>query len=163
MADLSAEEWNELAHELFTLTHRMRPHRGGRREAIDMRGEPMVLVSLSHHPEGMTAGELADAALVSTARMAVLVNGLEERGLVTRTKDDRDRRRTVVRITAAGKATIEERFNRRMAHVVAILRELGPADARELVRITGRLAEIVPQMPCDAEGAAPVRERGDDR
>ena len=163
MADLSKEEWNELARELFTLTHPMRLHQGGRREAIDMRGEPTVLVSLSHHPEGMTAGELADAALVSTARMAALVNGLEERGLVTRTKDDRDRRRTVVRITEAGKATIDERFSRRMAHVVAILQELGPEDARELVRITGRLAEIIPQMPCDAEGAALARERGDAR
>ena len=166
MTELTDEQWNEMAHELFESTRRMRPHHTHRRDNMDMRGEPMVLIALQHHADGMTAGDLAEVACVSTARIATLLNGLEERGLVTRTKDDEDRRRTVVTITEAGAATVSKLSARRTAHVVAILRELGADDARELVRIASRLAEIVPNVPGDPEDDLPGRHgghRGHDR
>ncbi len=160
MTELTDEQWNEMAHELFESTHRMRPHHTHRRDNMDMRGEPMVLISLRHHADGMTAGDLAEAAHVSTARIATLLNGLEERGLVTRAKDDEDRRRTVVTITEAGTEAVSKLSARRTAHVVAILRELGADDARELVRIAGRLAEIAPNVPGGPEDDLPGRHGG---
>ena len=160
MTELTDEQWNEMAHELFESTHRMRPHHTHRRDNMDMRGEPMVLIALRHHADGMTAGDLAEAAHVSTARIATLLNGLEERGLVTRAKDDEDRRRTVVTITEAGTEAVSKLSARRTAHVVAILRELGADDARELVRIAGRLAEIAPNVPSGPEDDLPGRHGG---
>ena len=151
MTELTDEQWNELATNLFKSFHGMRPPHGRRRDGMDMRGEPMALIVLHHHAEGMTAGDLAEATHVSTARMAALLNGLEERGFVARAKDDEDRRRTMVTLTEAGKQQVSDLSARRTAHTVAVLRELGAEDAQELVRIAGRLAEIVPAVRAESD------------
>jgi DNA-binding MarR family transcriptional regulator len=48
---------------------------------------------------GMTAGELAEAASLSPGAVTTVVDRLERLGLVTRTRDETDRRRVIVEIT----------------------------------------------------------------
>jgi DNA-binding MarR family transcriptional regulator len=49
--------------------------------------------------DGLTAGELADAASLSPGAVTTVLDRLERRGLVTRTRDEADRRRVLVELT----------------------------------------------------------------
>jgi DNA-binding MarR family transcriptional regulator len=48
---------------------------------------------------GMTAGELAEAASLSPGAVTTVLDRLERMGLVTRTRDEADRRRVIVEMT----------------------------------------------------------------
>jgi DNA-binding MarR family transcriptional regulator len=49
--------------------------------------------------EGMTAGELAEAASLSPGAVTTVLDRLERLGLVTRTRDETDRRRVIAETT----------------------------------------------------------------
>ena len=49
--------------------------------------------------DGLTAGELAEAASLSPGAVTTVLDRLERMGLVTRTRDEADRRRVLVELT----------------------------------------------------------------
>ncbi len=88
-----------------------------------------------------TQREIADATGQHPAGVSRLVNELEAQKLVRRRRDDEDRRRTRVEITAAGKAFC------RVArpHVIGALREaLGPISTAEQRALRALLLKVVP-------------------
>lgn len=101
----------------------------------------------------LPAGRLARGIAVSQATITGVVDRLEERGLVTRSRDSRDRRRVVVDLTEAGLRVVassppplHERFMLRLA-------ELPPAERREIDRMLGRIVEM---MEVEEVEAAPM-------
>ena len=86
--------------------------------------------------------ELSDALMVSTARMAVILNGLERKGLIARSRDAADNRQKTVAITEAGSATLEQRYRHLLAFFAESFRELGEEDTREFLRLNEKLARI---------------------
>lgn len=145
-------EWSALAHDLMTQTRRLRMYGKGAMRRWDGRGRVGVLHVLHHSDGALTAGELARACHVTSARMAQTLNQLEADGLVTRTPSEADRRRTIVRITDAGEAELGSYF-RSVTHFAAgLLRRLGEKDSRELVCILGKLADALRDASDGAEG-----------
>ncbi len=142
MADGDETDWVALARQLMASLHDLRP--GGRppTKDIEMHGEINALHVLHHHPEGMTPTALARACRVSTARITKTISQLEGRGLVERQASPKDRRSVIVRLTSDGEAEFGRRVGEIDKHVAGVLCELGEKDARELVRICGRLAAI---------------------
>ena len=57
---------------------------------------------------GLSQQELCAAAGVDSGNMVELLDGLEARGYAQRTRDPRDRRRSVVTITASGRSALAE-------------------------------------------------------
>ncbi len=101
----------------------------------------------------LSAGELARGISVSQATITGIVDRLESRGLVTRSRDAEDRRRVVIDLAAAGREVVassppplHERFMVRLA-------ELPEAERR---RIDRTLARIVEMMEAGEVEAAPV-------
>jgi DNA-binding MarR family transcriptional regulator len=78
------------------------------------------------------AAVLADKLAVSRPTVTLVVDGLQARGLVSRTADERDRRRVTISMTAAGQAALAD------------------ADAR----VSGRLGEVL--APLGAQQAAGI-------
>lgn len=110
------------------------------------RGETALLMTLFRTGSPLSPGELADASHVSSARVANILRSLEDKGLVTRSHSESDRRRVEVTLTEAGRADAEARRSRRQASVAEYFRALGEDDARELVRIIGRSEGILGEM-----------------
>jgi DNA-binding MarR family transcriptional regulator len=69
-------------------------------------GEFKVLLKLDRHG-AMAAGELAEVLNLSTGAKTNRIDGLEEAGFVTRTRDLEDRRSVVVEVTASGREVLD--------------------------------------------------------
>ena len=83
-------------------------------------------------PVGMS--ELAERMNVSLATMSQVVTDLDEWGLVERTTDSADRRRTLVSVAAAHLPTIRAIFDQRLRPLDRALRRLEPDERGVLIR-----------------------------
>lgn len=109
-------------------------------------GEAFVLNYIFFKGCDVVPGDLSCATGVSSARVAVTLNSLEDKGLVVREIDKSDRRRIIVRLTEKGEETVKEHKTKILRGVTEMLRLLGEHDAKEYVRITSKLAEILPEI-----------------
>ena len=85
--------------------------------------------------------DLENAMSISSARIAAILNGLENKGLITRRIDSNDRRRTILRLTPAGEKETVKATERLMDLAKEIIEYLGEDDAAAYVRIMGRIAD----------------------
>jgi DNA-binding MarR family transcriptional regulator len=108
-------------------------------------GDFDVLATLrrSGRPYERLAGELADHTLVTTGGLTKRVDRLVARGLVERRAEASDARRRLVRLTASGKALIDEAFTAHLANERALLAELGADDAAAIEPILTRWLAIL--------------------
>ncbi len=122
---------------------------------LEAHGLPMatwVLLATLVRSGPATQRELADATSQHAASISRLVNELEAQKLVRRRRDDADRRRARVEITAAGKAFCKVA----RPHVIGALRQaLGPISTAEQRALRALLLRLVPPPdPAAARSAA---------
>ncbi|MFC7545949.1 MarR family winged helix-turn-helix transcriptional regulator [Plantactinospora sp. GCM10030261] len=84
------------------------------------------------YPTEATPAQLAEATHVTRAAMTSRLDRLLAAGLVTREVDAGDRRRVVVRPTAAGRAVWERHVHEAMDRERALLSALTPEELRQL-------------------------------
>jgi len=124
-------------------------HGVGPQKSIDdvLQGETFVLLCIAHHGGETLPGAISAEMNVSSARIAQALNSTEKKGWITRKIDPCDRRRILVALTPAGNGVVEERMQ--MMHDLArkMLERLGKDDAKEYVRILGRLVDIFRNEP----------------
>jgi DNA-binding MarR family transcriptional regulator len=94
-------------------------------------GEFKVLLKLDRHG-AMTAGELADVLSLSSGAMTNRLDGLEEAGFLTRTRDPEDRRSVLVDVTPAGRELLEKVVETQGAEERDLLAVLSPEDRDRL-------------------------------
>jgi len=144
-------DYDELANELVRNMQRVRiaSHKGHIPEST--RGENLVLHFIKASHGKVVPGDISDAIGVSSARIATALNSLENKELVTRRIDSEDRRQIIVELTPKGAETVNEQQEMITEKLKKILVSLGEEDARELVRLTGRLLEVLSEDPgtCD--------------
>jgi DNA-binding MarR family transcriptional regulator len=97
-----------------------------------------VLVALDERGPASQA-ELGRRLGIDRSDMAAVVARLEDDGAIARTRDERDRRRNVVRLTAQGAATLADLQARVQTAQEALLAPLDEAERRELTRLLERL------------------------
>ena len=106
------------------------------------RGECFVLRCLARSKAPLLPSDLSEQSHASTARIAVVLNTLEKKGLISRAIDPTDRRRILVSLTNVGQeyvAVVRTQLREDMKH---LLEELWEQDAREYLRITKRILQI---------------------
>lgn len=99
-----------------------------------------VLVRLEEAPR--TLGELAASERVSAPSMTRTVNGLVERGLVSRADHPDDGRQVIVSLTADGTATVRDIRRRRDQWMAVRLAVLDDEEREVLRRATAILARL---------------------
>jgi DNA-binding MarR family transcriptional regulator len=101
------------------------------------RGKVRVLMQLEN--QSLSLGDIAEALQVDRPYATVLVNQLEEIGLVERTPHPDDRRRKVVALTAAGRRAMREASD----VLTTPPPELAALDRADLKRLGAILAKLV--------------------
>lgn len=97
-----------------------------------------VLAALRRrHPLPLTAGDLAEAALLTTGAMTPVLDKLVAKGLIARQSDDADRRARRITITAKGISAITRALERQVARHRAINAALA-LEERQLLSATLR-------------------------
>ncbi|MBF6145603.1 MarR family winged helix-turn-helix transcriptional regulator [Nocardia nova] len=99
-----------------------------------------ILLALRRVGGELTPGRLARETFASPAAVTKRLRGLEERGLVGRRADTRDRRVSHIALTADGRALIDRLVPRQLAYEAGLLSGLPDDDQRELARI---LADVL--------------------
>ena len=131
-----------MAVKLFNnlrLLHKAKPHKY-MNEAL--KGEGFVLHYIASRDKDVLPGDISNEMDVSSARIAAALNSLENKGLITRRIDKNDRRKILVRITQTGKEVADQLYQDVVKSMAEMITLLGEQDAREYVRIVGKLAEI---------------------
>lgn len=100
-----------------------------------------VLLYIDYHQSVMPK-DIAETLGISTARVASILNKLSDDGFIARQIDNDDRRQIIVTLTEHGKETAKQQKELIIEKVSLFLERLGEYDAKEYVRIMGRLAEI---------------------
>lgn len=91
------------------------------------------------HLGPLCQGELSQKVLKSNANLTSVVDALEGRGLVSRDRNDSDRRKVKVELTDQGRQLIEELFPRHAEVVEGELSVLSADEQRELGRLLKKL------------------------
>jgi DNA-binding MarR family transcriptional regulator len=90
-----------------------------------------------------TPSALARAAQVSPQAMGVTVNGLERRGLIQRSPDPDDGRRTVLSLTDAGRHVLHSKRSERTRQLAALLAD---GFSRQELDILLRAAPLIDRL-----------------
>lgn len=110
---------------------------------FDSKGEAMVMGYLAHEKKQEQPSVLAEQCLVSTARIASILNSLEKKDLITRNPDSIDARKINVTLTEKGLKLTKIKDVQIFSKMKEMLKFLGEEDAQNHVRIMKRISEYV--------------------
>ncbi|MDR2531645.1 MAG: MarR family transcriptional regulator [Oscillospiraceae bacterium] len=139
-------DYDELAVELLekmNALHRTKAHIHVN-EALC--GEAFVLQYIALNGGSVLPGDIGSKMNVSSARVAAALNSLESKELITRRMDKNDRRKVIVEITPQGKDFAEKHWANIVCGATKLLNLLGEKDAKDFVRIMGRMTEVMPEL-----------------
>lgn len=132
-----------MAEALLERGARLGRFRPSHEVSAEMRGAPAVMHVLADAQGTLAPGEIAEATGVTDARVANILRALEERGWITRRRAEGDRRRVEVALTAEGREAHDWRARAVTRACAHFLEELGEEDSRDLIRVLGRMAELL--------------------
>jgi DNA-binding MarR family transcriptional regulator len=98
-----------------------------------------VLQRLAEH-DGLSINELAGETLTHQSSVSVIVSKLVARRLLRRAISRRDRRRTVISLSAKGRRALAGAPEAMQVRLIAALDDLSDADVTRLARLLGRWA-----------------------
>lgn len=99
-----------------------------------------------------TAGRLGELAGLSAASTSRLVERLERRGLVSRRRDDEDRRVVEVHLEPAGERLLGETKVFKGSDLHHAVEAMSPEERRKMTSALGRLVELTREMAVRREG-----------
>jgi DNA-binding MarR family transcriptional regulator len=146
-----AAQCHQAAHEVFAAINR---NTGSELLSLDLpmgQFKAMAMITM-YGPQPV--GELGRRLGISEPAASLLVDKLEERGLATRTRDEQDRRRTLVTATPAGHELASRLRQGREEQVQRWLDALTDAELEGLLLGFGGLLRIVQDEAAVAGDAA---------
>lgn len=112
---------------------------------IGLTGREFLVMSFVQAADGLSQQELSGRLGLDPTSVVGLVDGLEDRGLMTRQRDLADRRRNVLAVTDAGAALHAEAVDAAVRAEADFLAPLTPAERDEL---RGVLLKVMqPRLP----------------
>ncbi len=133
--------------------------RGLRRHGLSIPAR-ILLATLEGSAEPLSHSAIGDRLLVTGASVTSLVDTLERRGLVTRTRDKTDRRIVLVELTTAGRTTVDTFLPEVTALHAAEFSVLDDSEREQLVVLLAKVAAAIERLDVDvvASSARPRRK-----
>lgn len=100
-----------------------------------------VLGSIARRPNDVQPGVIAEELSMTTSNVAAALRQLESRGLILRSRDERDTRRTNIALTEVGRAVVGDSRNDRDKWLSAAIDAVLDAEQQALLIEAGRLLE----------------------
>ncbi|MFH8370592.1 MarR family winged helix-turn-helix transcriptional regulator [Streptomyces sp. NPDC018031] len=112
-------------------------------------GEFDVLATLrrSGSPYELTAGAFLKTSLVTTGAITLRVDRMRDKGLVTRDRDENDRRSVKIRLTDRGLEVIDRVLPLHVANEARLLQALDPDERRHLAATLTTLLQSYGDTP----------------
>ena len=129
----------EEAQEFLDQLHKCRAKSFFGRLDDTQRGIGCVLLYLREAEGVVYSGDLARELNVSTARIAVLLKNMEKNGLLTRSASRKDARRTIIALTPAGIAQVDEMREHILDAAELLIERVGKDDLDEFLRISMKM------------------------
>jgi DNA-binding MarR family transcriptional regulator len=109
-------------------------------------------------PYQLSPGSLLRATLVTSGTMTNRIDRLTAAGLVSRRRDEQDKRSVLVQLTRRGRETVDAAFADLLERERSLLTGLDPGQQQELADLLRIL--LAPFDAADAVEPVPARERG---
>ena len=113
---------------------------------VQSMGISNVLCFLMCADHEVTAGEISEYMNVSTARVAVLLKKMSDKGLIEKHTDPSDGRKVMVAITDSGKALFQEQQREMLLYSGAILDHFGVEKIKEFIDSCRQISQIVDKV-----------------
>lgn len=113
----------------------------------------IFLKAVAKYGEAISVGEVAKGISLSQATVTGILDRMVKRGLVSRQRSERDKRRVMIRITPAGEAILAQAPPLMQA---SFLQQLEHLEDWEQTMILSALQRIVGMMGADALSVAPI-------
>lgn len=111
-----------------------------------VRGENMTLALISKNKGSIYPKDIEKKMGISSARVSKIIKGLEEKKLVIRKPDSKDKRKTLVILTDLGKEFENLRKEKINFTLSTMLELLGEEDGADFVRIIEKIEKSMPQI-----------------
>lgn len=105
-----------------------------------------ILLDAVEHAGSSGHARIAEVADVSGATLTQALSRLQERGLLARDRDPRDRRAITVELTERGKGLLDEKRTLLSARVEALFAGLEPSHRQAAADLLEELADLVEQL-----------------
>lgn len=106
----------------------------------------MVLSVVEGSPDPPTASTIAERLIVSNASVTSLLDTLEARGLITRRRDDGDRRRTLVELTDQAHEVLDDLLPGLHQLERRVFATLTGSERRQFERMLDRLHDSISEV-----------------
>ena len=135
-------DYEKMAEEFLQKMFLFRKFKPHQQISESVHGEAFALQYITLHEDNVIPSEISEVMSISAARIAATLNSLENKGYITRKIDVNDRRRILIGLTSKGREQ-SEKYRKMIVEIAEkMLRLLGEHDAKEYIRITGKLAEL---------------------
>lgn len=135
------EQFESFEEVMSRLQQIMKMHYPGKDSGLT--ASQLFILRLLMHSEQAKASDIARASGLSPGAVTQVCDELVKEGLVQRTRSQDDRRVVHIQITDEGRAVFQKIRQTRSDKIKLILTRLGDHDAKEFVRIIGRVVDIV--------------------
>ena len=135
-------DYISLANELIEMRASRQHIEIDREVSKSVKAEMFILGFLICHENRAYPKELSRAFMVSTARIAVILRRLEEKGYIIRTADQNDSRQVVVTISEKGIEKLMEYRSSAAEYLARRLEMMGYDDAVEYIRLEKKLIDV---------------------
>lgn len=137
---------DDLVQRLITSLYKIGHGGSSKKLNNSVRGENMAMALISKNGGFIYPKDIEEKMGVSSARVAKIIKGLEEKKLVIRKTDRKDRRRTIVSLTDRGKRCDDLRKEKINFALTSMLEHLGEDDGADFVRIIEKIEKSMPQI-----------------
>lgn len=92
---------------------------------------------------GIYVSEMAQNLRIASSQTSRMLRGLEERNLICRKVDDKDRRNTYVFLTEEGKQICQKTQDSIKSYMERVLKSMGEERVEELISLCNELADVM--------------------